>query len=126
MLVFSAVAPLLGLQPWPWPLALLLGPGPQFVFTGLGPVFVFTGPGLQFVCTGPGPQFVFIGPGSKLVFNGPGLHFITSLVSSIFRGLDIFRGLSVKKVELKLEALTGGVLQSVFNNFAKFTVKHLC
>ena len=27
---------------------------------------------------------------------------------------------------MKLEALTGGVLQSAFNNFAKFTVKHLC
>ena len=26
---------------------------------------------------------------------------------------------------MKLEALTGGVLQSAFNNFAKFTVKHL-
>ena len=35
------------------------------------------------------------------------------------------RGLRVKKVELKLETLTGGVLQSAFNNFAKFTVKHL-
>ena len=35
------------------------------------------------------------------------------------------RGLRVKKVEWKLEALTGGVLQSAFNNFAKFTVKHL-
>ena len=32
----------------------------------------------------------------------------------------------VKKAELKLEALTEGVLQSAFNNFAKFTVKHLC
>ena len=29
-------------------------------------------------------------------------------------------------VELKLEALTGGTLQSAFNHFAKFTVKHLC
>ena len=29
------------------------------------------------------------------------------------------------KVELKLEALTGGVLQSVFNNFSKFRLKHL-
>ena len=38
----------------------------------------------------------------------------------------VLRGLRVKKVELKLEALTGGVLQSDFNNFAKFTVKHLC
>ena len=27
---------------------------------------------------------------------------------------------------MKLEALTGEVLQSAFNNFAKFTVKHLC
>ena len=26
---------------------------------------------------------------------------------------------------MKLEALTGGVQQSAFNNFAKFTVKHL-
>ena len=37
-----------------------------------------------------------------------------------------FGGLRVKKVELKLEALTGGVLQIAFNNFAKFAVKHLC
>ena len=27
---------------------------------------------------------------------------------------------------MKLEALTAGVLQSAFNNFAKYTVKHLC
>ena len=27
---------------------------------------------------------------------------------------------------MKLEALTGGVLQSALNNFAKFLVKHLC
>ena len=33
----------------------------------------------------------------------------------------ILRSLRVKKVELKLEALTGGVLQSAFNNFTKFT-----
>ena len=32
----------------------------------------------------------------------------------------------IRRVELKLEALTGGVLKSAFNNFAKFTVKHLC
>ena len=37
-----------------------------------------------------------------------------------------FGGLRVKKVELKIEALTGGVLQIAFNNFAKFSVKHLC
>ena len=36
-----------------------------------------------------------------------------------------FGGLRVKKVELKIEALTGGVLQIAFNNFAKFAVKHL-
>ena len=30
-----------------------------------------------------------------------------------------------KKVVLKSEALTRGVLQSAFNSFAKFTVKHL-
>ena len=35
----------------------------------------------------------------------------------------VLRGLRIQKVELKLEALAGGVL---FNNFAKFTVKHLC
>ena len=35
----------------------------------------------------------------------------------------VFRGLRVKRVELKLEVLTGGVLQSAFNNFAKFTIK---
>ena len=29
-------------------------------------------------------------------------------------------------VELKLEALTGGTLQSAFNHFTKLTVKHLC
>ena len=33
--------------------------------------------------------------------------------------------LRVKKVELKLEALTVGVLQSAFNSFSKFTVKNL-
>ena len=33
---------------------------------------------------------------------------------------------SQEGLELKLEALTGGTLQSVFNHFAKFTVKHLC
>ena len=27
---------------------------------------------------------------------------------------------------MKLEALNGGVIQSAFNNFAKFTVEHLC
>ena len=27
---------------------------------------------------------------------------------------------------MKLEALTGGIIQSAFNNFAKFTVEHLC
>ena len=32
----------------------------------------------------------------------------------------------MRRVELKLEALTGGVLKSAFNNFPKFTVKHLC
>ena len=37
----------------------------------------------------------------------------------------VFRGLRVKKVTLKSKALTGGVIHSVFNNFAKFTVKHL-
>ena len=36
-----------------------------------------------------------------------------------------FGGLRVKKVELKIEALTGGVRQGPFNNFKKFTVKHL-
>ena len=36
------------------------------------------------------------------------------------------RVLRVQKVELKLEALTGGVLKSAFNNFARFTVKHMC
>ena len=35
----------------------------------------------------------------------------------------VLRGLRIQKVELKLEALAIGVL---FNNFAKFTVKHLC
>ena len=30
------------------------------------------------------------------------------------------------EIDLKFEALTGGVLQSAFKNFAKFTVKHLC
>ena len=38
----------------------------------------------------------------------------------------VFRGLRVKKVALKSEALTGGVLQGPFNNFKKLTVKHLC
>ena len=38
----------------------------------------------------------------------------------------VFRGLRVKMVEVKLEALTGWVLQSAFNNFAQFTAKHLC
>ena len=38
----------------------------------------------------------------------------------------VFHWVRVKKIELKLEALTGGVLQSAFNNFIKFTVKHLC
>ena len=38
---------------------------------------------------------------------------------------NVFHGLSVKKVALKSEALTGGVLQGAFNSFAKFTVKHL-
>ena len=33
------------------------------------------------------------------------------------------RGLRVRKAEEK--APTGGVLQSAFNNFPKFTVKHL-
>ena len=37
----------------------------------------------------------------------------------------VFRGLKVKKVGLKSETLTGGVLQSAFNNFAKFSAKHL-
>ena len=32
----------------------------------------------------------------------------------------------VKKVKWELEAITGGVLQSASNNYAKFTVKHLC
>ena len=35
-------------------------------------------------------------------------------------------GLRVKEVKLKLEALTEEILQRAFNNFAKFTVKHLC
>ena len=34
--------------------------------------------------------------------------------------------LRVQKVELRLEALTGGVLKSAFNNFARFTVKRTC
>ena len=37
-----------------------------------------------------------------------------------------FRGLRVRKAELKSEALTGGVVQSPFNNFSEFTVKDLC
>ena len=37
----------------------------------------------------------------------------------------VFRGLRVKKVALKAEAFTGGVLLGAFKNFAKFTVEHL-
>ena len=37
----------------------------------------------------------------------------------------VLHGLRVMKVELKLETLTRGVVQSAFDNFAKFTVKHL-
>ena len=36
-----------------------------------------------------------------------------------------FCGLRVKKIELKLEALLVEVPPSAFNNFSKFTVKHL-
>ena len=39
--------------------------------------------------------------------------------------LYVFHGLRVKKVQLKLEALAGGVLQSAFKNFAKFAGKYL-
>ena len=41
------------------------------------------------------------------------------------RCIYVFRGLRVKKVALKSEALMGGVRQGPFNNFKKFTVKHL-
>ena len=37
----------------------------------------------------------------------------------------VLHGLRVMNVELKLEALTRGVVKSVFDNFAKFTVKYL-
>ena len=41
------------------------------------------------------------------------------------RRYNVFRGLRVKRVALKSEALTVGVLQGALTNFAKFTVKHL-
>ena len=39
--------------------ALVLGPGPQFVFTGPGPQLAFAIPGPQFIFTGPGLQFYY-------------------------------------------------------------------
>ena len=38
----------------------------------------------------------------------------------------VIGGLRFKKVELKSEPLAGAVLQSAFNNFAKFKEKYLC
>ena len=56
-------------------LALVHGPGPQFVFIGPVPQFVFTSPSSQFVFTGLGPQFAFTSPGSQFLFTGPVLQF---------------------------------------------------
>ena len=35
------------------------------------------------------------------------------------------KGLRIKRVALKAEAFTGGVLPGAFKNFSKFTVKQL-
>ena len=53
------------------------------------------------------------------------MKWLRNIKKKVMLGKRLSRGLRVRRVGLKLKALTGGVLQSAFNNFAKFTEKHL-
>ena len=52
------------------------------------------------------------------------MKWLRNIKKKVMLGKRRYTSLAVRKVELKLEALTGGVLQGALNYFAKFTVKH--